>query len=389
MGRNRHRLDEFAGGSILLAVAQKEILERQRPAGIAAAQMQGGTQGDQRRGRVADRRAVGDIAADGSHVAHLIRAEPAQQVCERRVQRRERRPQRRDRDPGPDPQPLALALDPLQIGDAGQEGDQGQVAQALGQPQPDVGGTGDQGGVGVGQIPLGQLVGADRAESAGAGAVCPRPGPHPRGYLGKGEIGRVGRDPGGHGGGLDCLCRLDDRGVAGAAAKVARQHVVVIVARRGVGGGQGYHDTRGAEAALAGVMVDQRALHRVQGAIGGGDAFDRAHRLAMHLGQQQDAGVDRARASGIAEHHGAGAAIALVAALLGAHQAALAAQPVKQGSRRVLRPQANRRSIEPKRDLGHPKCPPPSPRSRPGLMPMRARPMRRKAGHAPLDVVLP
>jgi hypothetical protein len=43
----------------------------------------------------------------------------------------------------------------------------------------------------------------------------------------------------------------------------------------------------------AAVMVDHRLLHRVQRAVGAGDAFDRAHRLAVQLRQEQDAGVQR------------------------------------------------------------------------------------------------
>ena len=46
--------------------------------------------------------------------------------------------------------------------------------------------------------------------------------------------------------------------------------------------------------ALAAVMIDHRALDRVQRPVGRGDPLDRAHRLAVQLRQEQDAGVQRA-----------------------------------------------------------------------------------------------
>ena len=55
----------------------------------------------------------------------------------------------------------------------------------------------------------------------------------------------------------------------------------------------------------------------------------------------------------VGDHHRAGAAVALVAALLGAGQASRLAQPVEQGARRRLARDADRRSVQQKRDLGH------------------------------------
>jgi hypothetical protein len=55
-------------------------------------------------------------------------------------------------------------------------------------------------------------------------------------------------------------------------------------------------------------------------------------RPCLQLGQEQDAGVQRAGAVVVGDHHRAGAAIAFVAALLGAGQAAILAQPVEQGA---------------------------------------------------------
>ena len=53
-----------------------------------------------------------------------------------------------------------------------------------------------------------------------------------------------------------------------------------------------------------------------------------AQRAAMHLAEQGEAGIDRrAGAGGLLQHHGAGAAIALVAAFLGTGAAGVLTQP--------------------------------------------------------------
>lgn len=46
----------------------------------------------------------------------------------------------------------------------------------------------------------------------------------------------------------------------------------------------------------------------MQGAIRGGDALDGARRLSPQLRQEQDAGVQRAAAGGVANHDGSDAA---------------------------------------------------------------------------------
>ncbi len=90
---------------------------------------------------------------------------------------------------------------------------------------------------------------------------------------------------------------------------------------------------RRAEPALRPVMLDHRLLHGVQRAMRPGDPLDSPHRTPVELRQEQDAGVQRPRAVLVGDHHRAGPAIALVAALLGAGQAPLVAQPVKQSRR--------------------------------------------------------
>ena len=68
-------LDELAGPAVLLAVGDEEVLERQAAdARSPRRSMQRGAERDQRRVGVADRRAVGDVAADRAGVADLHRA---------------------------------------------------------------------------------------------------------------------------------------------------------------------------------------------------------------------------------------------------------------------------------------------------------------------------
>ena len=94
---------------------------------------------------------------------------------------------------------------------------------------------------------------------------------------------------------------VDDRPVAGAAAQVAGQRVVDGLARRRVRAlvepEQAHREARRAEAALRGMALDQRLLHRVQAPVGRGERLDGEHRLAVERRQRPDAGVDRLPAS--------------------------------------------------------------------------------------------
>ena len=127
-----------------------------------------------------------------------------------------------------------------------------------------------------------------------------------------------------------------------------------------VGRPERHHEARRAEAALRAVAVDHRLLHRVQragrmrvfrrcGVPAGAlrlQILDREQRLAVQCRQELDAGVDGAQlqpADGarlaigrqLTDHHGAGTAIAFVAAFLGAGAARVLAQPVEHRARGV------------------------------------------------------
>jgi hypothetical protein len=137
--------------------------------------MQRRPQRDQRRWAIADGRPVGDVAADGRRVADLLAGIAAQKLAKGGQPVRHRRTQRGNRDARTDMQLPTLHLDPLQVFHAVQEGHRLQVAQLLGHPKPDIRRPGDQHGIGVGQIPVGQFVTVARAEGVWPG--CPRTPP--------------------------------------------------------------------------------------------------------------------------------------------------------------------------------------------------------------------
>ena len=92
------------------------------------------------------------------------------------------------------------------------------------------------------------------------------------------------------------------------------------------------HDlTRRAIAALKAVMVDEGRLHRVQ-RVAGGEALDGGDFGAVEGDGEGQAGVDPP----VVDQHRAGAALAAVAAFLGAGQGHALAQEVEQGHPRVV-----------------------------------------------------
>ena len=89
--RDDDGLDEFAGRPILFAVGDEEVLERDLAALAPAPEHDAGAERDQQRRRLADRRAVGDVAADRARVANLPAADAQQVVFGLRQVRPERR----------------------------------------------------------------------------------------------------------------------------------------------------------------------------------------------------------------------------------------------------------------------------------------------------------
>ena len=258
------------------------------------------------------------------------------------------------RDACTDAQVIARFLDLLQFGAAVEEDHVLQIAQGFRHPQPHIRRPCNQRRVRAGGVGGSELVQRFRGGEAG-GLSAPQT---PRKvFLNQRSRGRV-LEPIGHRliGGR--FCRADDRGIAGAAAEVARQCVVVVPVAVEMRNRHRHDETGRAEAALRSVMVDHRLLHRVQGAVGGADALDRAHRAAVKLGQEEDAGVQRPCAARIGDHHRAGPAIAFVTAFLGASEAALFAQPIEQRCRGGHVSQLHALSVQKKGDIHVKNLPP-------------------------------
>src|SRR5262245_40544167 len=121
----------------------------------------------------------------------------------------------------------------------------------------------------------------------------------------------------------------DDVGVGAAAADVAAHLLADLGVRAGVPFGE-QADPRadlagGAVAALKGVAVDERLLERVQ-PVALRQALDRRDPGAGVHDGEREAGVDAPPV----DQDGAGAALAVVAALLGPGQAEVLAQRVQQ-----------------------------------------------------------
>ena len=113
--------------------------------------------------------------------------------------------------------------------------------------------------------------------------------------------------------------RIVDRVIAGAAAKIALQPVRQILPRFAVEGRCRHDHACGAEAALKGLRIEERLLHRVELAVAG-EPFDGGDLVPGAAEGGHQAGME----GHAVEPDGAGAAVALVAALLDAEEAELA-----------------------------------------------------------------
>lgn len=92
------------------------------------------------------------------------------------------------------------------------------------------------------------------------------------------------------------------------------------------------HDLPGrAVAALQGVVIEKRLLHRMQRAIGRSDAFYGRDALAMRLHGKREAGDDAA----IIHMHRARAALPVVTALLRAAQTKPLSQRIEERGARI------------------------------------------------------
>ena len=92
-----------------------------------------------------------------------------------------------------------------------------------------------------------------------------------------------------------------------------------------------HHHAGCAEAALQTVALLERRLHRMHRAVGGGEPLDRQHRGAVRLCGEDRAGLHRIAI----EMHGAGAALAGIAADVRARERKLVPQEIDQQRARI------------------------------------------------------
>src|SRR5581483_9417058 len=130
--------------------------------------------------------------------------------------------------------------------------------------------------------------------------------------------------------------RILDRAIAGAAADVALQRCAEILALRLVQRRAGQDHAGRAEAALEALRVEERLLHRMHFAIGA-KALDGRHRMPFGAKRRNETAVHRLAI----EQHGAGAAIAGVAALLHAEMAEFA----QEGAQALARARCLRKRL--------------------------------------------
>jgi hypothetical protein len=84
---------------------------------------------------------------------------------------------------------------------------------------------------------------------------------------------------------------------------------------------------RGAEPALAAVLINQSLLNGVQAVFA--DAFDRAHGFTVELGQEENAGIQCTHRGAILNDDRTSTAVAFVTAFLCSCKAAIFAQPIE------------------------------------------------------------
>ena len=130
--------------------------------------------------------------------------------------------------------------------------------------------------------------------------------------------------------------RLDDPGIGRATAEIAAHALadaLRIVARLAfVDQPESAHDLAGrAEAALESVMRDEGGLHGMQ-LLAARHAFDGRDRRTVVRDRQREARID----TPAIDQDGAGAALAAIAALLGAGQVETFAQEVEERDARIV-----------------------------------------------------
>ena len=321
----------------------------------------------QQHGRpVGDRRAVGDVAAEGCATADLGRREALQHVRDgaaRQVAlRTEQREQALVRDGTADRDGRIVDLDRLEFGYAGDVDHALEAPVLLGDLEPQVCRAAHEPGGGACRWRARCIRLAEHAQQRGLVRWC-EVSRHRHLGCGRGMHAsesrrRIGERGEGLGRARQHLAgRLEDAAVAGAAAQVAREQRSKFGKRAAVGGRVGvrarqhgtrqrHHEAGRAVPALRAMVPDHRVLHGMQPARRR-ERVHRQHLGTMQRGQRQYATVGgtvrhgpcrvlacRPRAQS-SDHDSAGPAVAGGTAFLGAGEMQVLAQVVEQGRLRV------------------------------------------------------
>ncbi|MCY1354352.1 hypothetical protein D9M69_407270 [compost metagenome] len=231
---------------------------------------------------------------------------------------------------------VAVLLDALHVLDVADIDHHRQFAMELSDFQGQVGAAGQQAGLRVGHVEVGQVGDGQRNQAALVAAVQ-------LGGLTRGDGFQLG-DGLGFGGvelvrlllAAGLLGGVDDRAVAGAAAQVAGQGLhglgLVVAVAVLLQGEQRHDEAGGAEAALGTVAIHHRLLHGMQLALVL-EVFHGDQLLAVQRRHEGQAGVQGAVADAVAvqlaDDHGAGTAIARGAAFFGTGFADMLTQVVE------------------------------------------------------------
>ncbi len=237
---------------------------------------------------------------------------------------------------------LGAPADIVQPSDPAEPNHALQVAQLLGDPEPNVGCPAHEGRVGKARIQRRQRI-ETRGRREEGGLVANKYIPVVS-ELGKrrSAFARRRRESVGRRAVARLQRRREDRTIAGASAEISRElvakprisHRVIGL----VGGEQAHHDPGRAKATLRGVSIDHRLLQRMEFATGG-KVLDRDQFSALELAQEQNTGVERLVGEPTTpesrQHNRACAAIPFGAAFLRSLRSHLLSEPIKDGRARV------------------------------------------------------
>src|SRR5690606_32873329 len=164
--RNGDAFDKLALLAILLAISKKVIFQRDFAPRCAFAQRQPRAERDKGWRRVADGRAIGDIAADRAHIAHLLAGNAVPEFAQLGEPFGNNGQRLGIGDAGKELHLLFALGNVLQLLQMANEDYRPDGAHELGDPQAHIGRTVDDGGTGINCIDFGEVIDARRYDDA-------------------------------------------------------------------------------------------------------------------------------------------------------------------------------------------------------------------------------